>query len=141
VTDLTDRLTSGNTARFREAWEAARGDKDLPTRADISLRLFFRFISDMSAYQRFGPREFRYCQVGEGVKTRLELSRSDTNIFDFIHPDIVEGSQLFWDLVTKAPCGGLQHYSMVYPHGMLRRAVSIVLPVYKRAGGALVVVA
>lgn len=140
MTKLEDRVTQRPFSDFKAAWEAARGAKPLPTRADISLRLFARFVPNMTAFFRKGAMAYPYTQMGEDMKTRLDRDSSKLNFFDILYPEIRDQAELYWSSLFLTPCAGLQEYSMEYANGAIRRLVSISLPILQRADGPVMAV-
>jgi len=140
LTKLEDRLTRRPLSDFKAAWEEARGEKPLPTRADISLRLFAKFVPNMTAFIRNGVMDYPHTQMGEDMRARLDLDGSQLNLFDILHPDVREQSELYWSNLFLQPCGGLQEYSVEYPNGALRRLVSLTLPLVRKEGGPVMAV-
>lgn len=132
--ELKDLIDNRQLAGFRQAWESARSGDGIPARRDITLRGFSRYIPDMLMLEKVGPREYRYCQAGEGVKDRLEMHDTGTNFFDFLHPDILDISEDWWGGLLSAPCGGFVSYSIEYPAGVLRHAVTMMLPMARDDG-------
>lgn len=120
---------------FMKAWEKSRSCDGIPLRKDITLQLFAKFIPNMMVLEHAGPREYRYCQAGEGVKDRLGMKGTGLNFFDLLHPEIIPLSEQWWGGLLQQPCGGIVTYSIEYPEGMLRHAASIVLPVRRTTTG------
>ncbi|MFC4348106.1 PAS domain-containing protein [Kordiimonas lipolytica] len=134
MVELKDLIENDRLVAFRQAWEEARTAGNVPVRRDITLRAFSKFIPDMLVLEKNGPRDYRYCQAGEGVKDRLEMHDAGANFFDFLHSDILDISEDWWGGLLAAPCGGLVSYSIEYPAGVLRHAATLLLPVAREDG-------
>lgn len=134
MAELKDIMENDRLAAFRKAWEDARSGRAIPARRDITLRAFSRFIPDMLMLEQRGARDYAYCQAGEGVKDRMEMHDTGANFFDFLHPAILDMSEDWWGGLLALPCGGYVSYSIEYPGGALRHAVTMMLPMDRDNG-------
>lgn len=138
---LDSYLNEAPFAAFREAWNDVRNGQQIPARQDVSLRRFSKFINDMQILTREGTGQYRYRQIGEGVRGGLRGVGKGDDGFSLISDAVKERCARFIDAMFATPCGGLMDYSIEYPGLSLGRIRTIHLPVLSEKTGEYLLIA
>lgn len=138
---LDSYLNEAPFAEFREAWDDVRNGQVVPTRKDVSLRRFSKFVNDMQILTREGTGQYRYRQIGEGVRGGLRGAGKGDDGFSLISDHVKEACATFIDAMFTTPCGGLMDYSIDYPGLSLGRIRTVHLPVLSEKTGECLLIA
>lgn len=132
--DFTQIVDAVLFRRFFEAWQKLRVGDALPARKAVSLRDFAPFAADLLIYELPTP-DFLNCRLmGSHVSDRVKIGNADLNWFDFIVPDMVEDSKIWWGSLFSTPCAGVMQFSTGFLNGTSRISQAMLLPVQTEQG-------
>ncbi|MGD1935397.1 MAG: PAS domain-containing protein [Candidatus Phaeomarinobacter sp.] len=129
LSDAPDRLV-----QFLEIYEEARGDRLVPTRADLSFRRLARLLPDITIMERSKPGSVVYRLMGTAVVERIGADLTGHNYLNYLTETERARNDFGMAIVAEIPCGTYSIYDNQYASGVCSQNESLMLPIDNGAG-------